>query len=150
MNLNEQITNDMKDAMRAKDQVALAVLRAAKSAMKNAAIEKHGAGGELDDAEAVAVIRKQIKQREDSAQQFDAAGRAELADKERAEIGVLQKYLPQALTEEQIAEMVEQAIAEVGATSRKEMGQVMKLVQERAGGRAEGKALSQAVMARLS
>jgi uncharacterized protein YqeY len=148
-NLNQQITEDMKDAMRSKDALALNVIRALKSAVKNAAIESGGAGAELADPEIIAVVRKQIKQRQDSAAAFDEAARAELADKERAEITVLEKYLPQGLSEAEIAKLVDDAVAETGATSRKEMGQVMKLVQERAAGRAEGKALSQAVMSRL-
>ena len=136
--------------MRSKDSVALGTIRMLKSAIKNAAIEKGGADAELNDAEVVAVVRKEVKKRQDSIEQYETAGRDELADKEKAEIEVLNQYLPEPLSEEEIAKIVEDAIAEVGATSRKEMGQVMKIVQEKTAGRADGKTLSQAVMAKLS
>lgn len=148
--LSQQITEDMKSAMREKNTVALNTIRMLKSAIKNAAIEKGGADAELSDAEIVTVIRKQVKTRQDSISQYEDAGRQELADKEKEEIAVLEGYLPQAMSEGEIAGLIDAAIAEVGATSKKEMGQVMKLVQERAAGRADGKALSQAVMAKLS
>ncbi len=148
--LSQQITEDMKSAMREKNTVALNTIRMLKSAIKNAAIEKGGADAELNDSEIVSVIRKQVKTRQDSITQYEDAGRQELADKEKEEIVVLERYLPQAMSEAEIAGLIDAAIAEVGATSKKEMGQVMKLVQERAAGRADGKALSQAVMAKLS
>lgn len=147
--LSQQITEDMKTAMRAKDTTALNTIRMLKSSIKNAAIEKGGADAELDDAEIATVIRKEVKKRQDSIEQYEAAGRDELADQEKAEIEVLNRYLPEPLSEEAIAEIVDAAIAEVGATSRKEMGQVMKIVQEKTAGRADGKTLSQAVMAKL-
>lgn len=148
--LSQQITEDMKTAMRERNTVVLNTIRMLKSSIKNAAIEKGGADAELDDAEVIAVIRKEVKKRQDSIEQYEAAGRDELAEQEKVEIGVLNGYLPQPLSDEEIARIVDEAIAEVGATSRKEMGQVMKLVQERTGGRADGKTLSQAVMGRLS
>ncbi len=148
--LSQQITDDMKTAMREKNAVALNTIRMLKSAIKNAAIEKGGVEGELNDIEVVAVIRKQVKTRQDSISQFEGAGRQDLADKEKEELVILEKYLPQAMSEAEVDALIDQAIAEVGATSKKEMGQVMKLVQERAAGRADGKALSQAVMAKLS
>lgn len=148
--LNEKIMSDIKEAMKAKNQTSLAVLRALKSAIKYAAIEKGGAEGELDDREGVAVIRKQIKQRQDSVASYEAAGRTDLADKEKAEIDVLEAYLPAALSPEELVAAVDAVLAETGATSKAEMGTVMKLLQERTGGRADGKALSQEVMKRLS
>ena len=147
--LSQQITEDMKTAMREKNTVALNTIRMLKSSIKNAAIEKGGADAELTDTEIVAVIRKEVKKRQDSIEQYEAAGRDELADQEKTEIGVLEGYLPKPLSDEEIEKIVDEAIAEVGATSRKEMGQVMKLVQERTGGRADGKTLSQAVMGKL-
>ncbi|MEM9281566.1 MAG: GatB/YqeY domain-containing protein [Verrucomicrobiota bacterium] len=147
--LSQQITEDMKTAMREKDTTALNTIRMLKSSIKNAAIEKGGADAELDDTETVNVIRKEVKKRQDSIEQYESAGRDELADNEKAEIEVLNRYLPEPLGEEEIAAIVEAAIAEVGATSRKEMGQVMKLVQEKTAGRADGKTLSQAVMAKV-
>ncbi len=148
--LSQQITEDMKTAMRGKDALTLNTVRMLKSAVKNAAIEKGGADAELTDPEIIAVIRKEVKKRQDSAEQFEKGGRPELVEKENEEIAVLNKYLPQALSEDELAKLVDEAVAEVGATSRKEMGQVMKLLQETTGGRADGKALSQAVMAKLS
>lgn len=148
--LSQQITEDMKTAMREKNTITLNTVRMLKSSIKNAAIEKGGANAELTDPEVMAVVRKEVKKRQDSIEQYEAAGRTELADQEKAEIKVLNGYLPEPLSEEEIASIVEAAVAEVGATSRKEMGQVMKLVQERTAGRADGKTLSQAVMAKLS
>lgn len=139
----------MKTAMREKNTVALNTVRMLKSSIKNAAIEKGGADAELTDAEVMAVVRKEVKKRQDSIEQYEAAGRDELADQEKAEIEVLNGYLPEPLSSEEIASIVEAAIAEVGATSRKEMGQVMKIVQEKTAGRADGKTLSQAVMSKL-
>ncbi|MDF1738937.1 MAG: GatB/YqeY domain-containing protein [Verrucomicrobiales bacterium] len=148
--LSQQITEDMKTAMREKNAVALGTIRMLKSSIKNAAIEKGGADAELSDTELVAVIRKEVKKRQDSIEQYESAGRPELAEKEKEEMAVLNGYLPEPLSEEKIAAIIDAAIAEVGATSRKEMGQVMKLVQEQTAGRADGKTLSQAVMAKLS
>ncbi|MEM6912123.1 MAG: GatB/YqeY domain-containing protein [Verrucomicrobiota bacterium] len=147
--ISAKVMEDMKAAMKAKDAVTLTVLRALKSAVKNAAIEKGGAGAELTDPEVTAVIRKQVKQRQDSIESFEAAGRAELAEKEKREIGVLEGYLPQALSEAELSQLVEEAIAEAGATSIKDMGAVMKLANGKAGGRADGKTLSLAVKERL-
>ncbi|MEP2774730.1 MAG: GatB/YqeY domain-containing protein [Luteolibacter sp.] len=149
-NTTTQITDDIKTAMRAKDTTALNSLRALKSALTNAAIEKGGLGTELDEPEILAVIRKQIKQRQDSIAQFEKAERPELAENEKAEIEVLSKYLPAALTEEQMLAMIEQAVTETGATSKADMGKVMKRAQELTEGRADGKLLSAAVMKRLS
>lgn len=149
-NSADQISEDIKTAMRAKDSVALNALRALKSAITNAAIEKGGLGTVLDEPEIIAVVRKQIKQRQDSIEQFEKAGRPELAETEKAEIAILSKYLPAALSEAQIADFVAQAIQETGASSKADMGKVMKRAQELCEGRADGKTLSAAVMARLS
>lgn len=147
--LNETIANDLKDAMRAKDQTALTALRALKSALNYAAVEKLGADGVLGDADALAVLRKQIKQRRDSVEQFTAGGRADLAEKELAEIALLERYQPAGLSEAEVLQLVDAVIAELGATGKQQMGQVMKVLQERAAGRADGKVLSQAVSSRL-
>lgn len=140
----------MKTAMREKNSLALNTIRMLKSSVKNAAIEKGGADAELTDPEIVAVIRKEVKKRQDSIEQYKTADRQELVEQEEAEMAVLNGYLPEPLSEDKIAEIIDAAIAEVGATSRKEMGQVMKIVQENTAGRADGKTLSQAVMAKLS
>jgi uncharacterized protein YqeY len=149
MTLQEKIDANLKDAMRAKETERLSVLRMAKAALKNAAIEKHGAGGTLEDSEAVAVIRKQLKQRQDSIDSFEKGGRADLADKERKEIEILSVYLPKPLSEAEILQLVHESIAVVGATSKAQMGAVMKLATERAAGRVDGKTLSQAVQKAL-
>jgi len=148
--ISARITEDMKTAMRAKDAVALETVRALKSAIKYAAIEKLGADADLDDADAIAVVRKEIKKRQDSVQQFESAGRQELADKEKSEITVLEKYLPAAMSNEELIALVEAVIAELGATSKKDMGKVMKLLGERTEGRADGKTLSAEVSKRLA
>ena len=145
-----QLTEDLKDAMRARNPVALNTLRAVKSAIKNAAIEKGGADGELNEGEIVNLIRKQIKQRRESVEQFTKAGRTELADQEKTEITILEHYLPAPLSPEEVNELVSTAIEESGASSRADMGRVMKILQERTAGRADGKSLSQAVMEKLS
>lgn len=147
--LSARIVEDMKTAMKAKDTVALNVVRGLKSAMKYAAIEKHGAEGELDDTEAVTVIRKEIKKRQDSVASYEQAKRADLADVEKAEIAVLEKYLPAGMSADEISALVEKVIAELGATTKKDMGAVMKKVQEMAAGRADGKVLSGEVSKRL-
>jgi uncharacterized protein YqeY len=147
--MNEKIANDLKDAMRAKDQVAMTALRALKSAVKYAAVEKLGADGELGDTDVLVVVRKQLKQRRDSVEQFTSGNRADLAEKELAEIAILERYLPAAMSEAEVQQLVDTVIAELGATSKQQMGQVMKVLQERAAGRADGKALSQAVAAKL-
>ncbi|BCX49553.1 aspartyl/glutamyl-tRNA amido transferase, subunit B [Haloferula helveola] len=146
----QKVQEDLKTAMKAKDTDRLQVIRALKTALTNAAIEKGGLGTELDDSEAMAIVRKQVKQRQDSAQQFQDAGREELAAKELAEIELLNAYLPSPLSAEEITALVEEAIAETGATGKADMGKVMKLLQERAEGRADGRTLSQEVAKRLS
>lgn len=148
--LASQIPEDIKNAMRAKDAVTLNVLRALKTAMTNASIEKGHLSATLDDAEISALIRKQVKQRQDSFKQFSDAGRDELAANEKVEIEVLEKYLPKALSEAEIAAIIEAAVAETGASSKADMGKVMKAAQEKAAGRADGKTLSQLVAKRLS
>lgn len=150
MALQSQIDTDIKDAMRAKDAATLGVLRMLKSALMNAAIEKGGAGTLLDDGEAMAVVRKEVKKRQDSVEGFEKGGRQELADKEKAEIEILNTYLPQALGAEEVEALVRDAIAEAGATSRQQMGAVMKIANAKAAGRVDGRALSVEVQKQLS
>lgn len=145
-----RLPEDIKTAMRAKDTTALNALRALKSALTNTAIEKGGLGTPLEELEVLAVVRKQLKQRLDSCEQFETAGRSELAATERAEIEILSRYLPSALTAEELQGIVEQAVADTGATGKAAMGLVMKRAQELAEGRADGKLLSAAVMQRLA
>ena len=148
--LNEQIMNDLKEAMKQKDQSAMTTLRALKSAIKYAAIEKVGADGELPDIDAIAVVRNQIKQRRDSVDQFTAGGRPDLAATESAEITVLERYLPAALSTAETEALVASVIAELGASSKQDMGRVMKALQDRSAGRADGKILSQLVAKALA
>jgi uncharacterized protein YqeY len=150
MSIQERIDSDLKEAMRAKDTTKLAVLRMLKSALKYAAIAKSGAEAQLSDAEAAQVIRKQAKQRQDSIESFDKGGRAELAQKEQKELSILNGYLPQAMSANEVEQTVREAIAEVGATSKAQMGAVMKAVQVKVAGRVDGKTLSQEASRQLS
>jgi uncharacterized protein len=148
MTLQERIDSDLKDAMRAKDAGRLNVLRMLKSALKYAAIEKSDTG--LDDAAASQVIRKQVKQRQDSIEQFEKGGRPELAAKEKEELEMLNAYLPKAMNADELAALVRETIAEVGATSKAQMGAVMKALQTKVAGRADGKTVSAEVQRQLS
>ncbi len=136
----ERIDADIKTAMLAKDSVRLGTLRMLKSALKYHQIER-----KLDapsEADLVAVVQKQLKQRQDSIESFKSAGRADLLEKEEAEAVVLRAYLPKALPPEEVEALVRQVIAEAGATSRAQIGQVMKAAIAKAGGRADGKTIN--------
>jgi len=150
MTFQEKIDQDLKESMKARLADKLGVLRMLKTALKNAAIEKGGAEAFLDDAEAMAVVRKQVKQRQDSVEGFEQGGRPELAAKERSEIEILNAYLPQQLSPDELASIVRQAISEAGANSRAQMGAVMKIAAAKAAGRVDGKTLSQEVQKHLS
>jgi len=150
MTLQQRVDSDLKEAMRAKEATKLGVLRMLKSALKYAAIAKSDAEAELNDAEAVQVIRKQAKQRQDSIESFEKGGRAELADKEKEELAILNAYLPQGMSPDELAKVVRETIAEVGATSKAQMGAIMKALQPKVGGRADGKTLSAEVQKQLS
>ena len=128
--------------MRKKNATKLSVLRMLKAAMTNAAIEKSGAQSQLSEADATQVVRKQVKQRQDSIESFEKGGRAELAAKEKEELSILQSYLPQAMRADEVSRVVRETIAEVGATSKAQMGAVMKALQTKVAGRADGKTLS--------
>ena len=150
MTLQERVDSDLKEAMRAKDTTKLGVLRMLKAALKYAAIAKSGSETELSDAEAAQVARKQLKQRQDSIESFEKGGRAELAAKEKEELLILNAYLPQAMSSDELAEVVRATIAETGATSKAQIGGVMKALQAKVAGRADGKTLSQEVSRQLS
>jgi hypothetical protein len=148
--LTERITTDLTAAMKAQDAPRLAVLRMAKAALMNKEIDKKSA---LDDAEAARVLQALVKQREDSVEQFQKASRQELVDKETAEIAVLKAYLPQEASDADVDAAVEQAIAETGAASVKDMGKAMKAALAAlvaAGKPADGKRVNEAVKKRLS
>lgn len=149
MTIAQRILADMKTAMMAKDSVTLNVVRNLKSALKYAAIEKLGADGELSEVDTVPVIRKELKKLQDSLDGAVKAGRAEMADQAKAEIAVLEKYLPAAMSTEEVVAIIEAVITELSATSKKEMGSVMKAVQERTAGRADNKVISGEVAKRL-
>jgi uncharacterized protein YqeY len=150
MTLQQRLDSDLKEAMRAKDATKLGVLRMLKSALKYAAIAKSDAEAELSDAEAVQVIRKQAKQRQDSIESFEKGGRAELADKEKEELAILNTYLPQGMSPDELAKVVRETIAELGVASKAQMGAVMKALQAKVAGRADGKTLSAEVARQLS
>ena len=148
MNLKEQILADVTVAMKAKDAARTSTLRMLKAAIVNRQIEK---GGELDDEELMKLLRSQVKQRRDSVEQYEKGGRQDLADKERAEIAVIEGYLPQAASQDEIDKAVAAAIAETGAASVKEMGAVMKAVMPLlAGKNADGRAVSETVKKKLT
>jgi uncharacterized protein YqeY len=147
MALKEQLDADLKTAMRDKDALKLSVVRMLKSAVKYREIEIMKP---LDDAGVLAVIGSEIKRRRDSVDQYRAGNRQDLADKEEAEIRILQGYLPQQLTEDELRAKVDAAIASVGAKGPKDMGAVMKALQPDVQGRAEGKTVSEMVKARLA
>ena len=149
MTLQQRVDTDLKEAMRAKDATKLGVLRMLKSALIYAAIAKSDAEAELSDAEAAQVIRKQAKQRQDSIESFEKGGRAELAEKEKEELAILDGYLPQPMSADEISKVVRATIAEAGATSRAQMGAVMKALQAKVAGRVDGKALSAEVQKQL-
>src|SRR5207248_9551861 len=135
MKIQERIDSDLKESMRAKNASKVGVLRMLKSALTYAAIAKSGSEAELGDAEAAQVIRKQVKQRQDSIESFEKGGRAELASKEKEELSILNAYLPQAMTGDELARVVRETITEIGATSKAQMGAVMKALQAKVDGR---------------
>jgi uncharacterized protein YqeY len=148
MTLREQIISDMTASMKAQDAPRTSTLRMVKAAMMNRQIEK---GGELDDEEMTRLLNSLVKQRRDSVEQYEKGGRQDLADKEKSEIQVIEAYLPQAASPEEIEAAVATAIAESGASSMKDMGKVMKSVQAAlAGKNADGRMVSEIVKSKLS
>lgn len=147
MTLVSRIDEDMKNAMRAQNVEVLGTIRMLKSAFKNTEI---ALGHELSDAEAMQALEKQAKQRRDSIDQYKAGNREDLANKEAAELVIIEKYLPEKLDATALDRLVDQAIAETGATEISDMGKVMKLVMDKAAGAADGKSVSQAVRKRLA
>jgi uncharacterized protein len=148
MGLKQQIISDLTASMKAQDAPRTSSLRMVKAALVNREIEK---GGELDDDEMMKLLRSMVKQRRDSIEQYEKAGRQELVDKEQAEITVIESYLPKAASSEVIEAAVAAVILETGASSMKDMGKVMKAVQEKlAGSNADGRAISEVVKAKLS
>ena len=148
MTLKDKIISDMTAAMKAKDAARTSTLRMVKAAIMHR--EKEG-GGELADEDVTKLLRSQVKQRRDSVEQYQKAGRQELVDKEAAEIAVIEEYLPQAASEAEIEQAVSAAVAETGATSMKDMGAVMKAAMAKlAGKNADGKLISETVKKKLA
>jgi len=145
--LKETIDKDLVEAMKSKDENTLLVLRGLKSALKNKEIEKQK---DLVDTDVIEVIQSQIKSRRDSVEMYKQGGRAELAQKEEAEIEILQKYLPEQMSEEEIREIVKKAIVKTGATEIKDMGKVMGSVMPQTKGKADGSLISRIVKEELS
>ena len=148
--LSERIEKDYIAAYKAKDQLKLDVLRLLKTAAKNLLVEMKRLNGTLTDDEMMTVLLRQGKQRQDSIEQYRAANRHDLADREAAELVVLQEYLPQPLSEEELQAAVDKAIADTGAATPQDMGKVMNAIMADYKGRVDGKQLSATVRARLS
>lgn len=142
MGIQEQLTADLKDAMKSGDKFKLTTLRGLKSAIKYAEIET---GHELSEDDVIGVIAKQAKQRRDSIADFEKANRTDLVEKESAELAILEKYLPAQLSEEEIKAKAQAVITELGVTNMKGMGQVMQTLMPRLKGQADGKVVSQIV-----
>ena len=147
MNLRDRVTEDMKSAMRAKDAARLGTIRLLLAAIKQREVDERIT---LDDAQVIAVLEKMVKQRKESIAQFEQGGRTDLADKERAEIALLQAYLPAQLSEAEVDALIKEAIAATGAASVKDMGKVMGAVKAKAAGRADMGAVSARIKAALS
>jgi uncharacterized protein YqeY len=144
--LRDQVSDDMRAAMKAREQTRVSTLRMLMSAVKNREVE---VGHALSDEEVIDVIAREAKRRRESMEAFEAAGRAELVAKEGAELAVLETYLPEGLSDAELEKIVDEAIAEVGATTPKEMGAVMKAIMPKTKGRADGGAVSALVKRKL-
>ena len=147
MSLKARIQEDVKSAMRAQQREQLAALRLLTAAIKQKEVDERI---ELNDEQVLAVLDKMVKQRRESLEQFRQAGRDDLADKEQFELDLIQTYLPEPLSEQELAELIRAAIAEVGASTIRDMGSVMGALQSQVQGRADMKAVSQAVKAQLA
>jgi len=147
LSLHDRLSNDLKQAMKDRDTELRDTIRFVLSAVKNVEIDKRAP---LTADEEIALLRTQAKQRQDSIEQFRAGGRDELADREMAQLAILERYLPQQMNDEELAEFVRSGVDEVGASGPKEMGKVMGILSKRADGRVAGKRLSSAVQAALA
>jgi uncharacterized protein len=145
--LKQRLTDDMKAAMKAGAKERLGTIRLVNAAIKQREVDERI---ELDDTQVLAVLEKMVKQRRDSITQFEAAGREDLAAKERAEIDVIQGYLPEALSDDEIEALINAAVAETGAASMRDMGKLMGVLRPQLQGRADMGAVSQRVKARLA
>jgi uncharacterized protein YqeY len=148
MALGEQIRNDIKEAMKAKDSAKLSAIRMVQAAFKNREIELRP--NPMPEDEYLGVIKKLVKQRKESIEQFGQAGRQDLVDAETAELKILEAYMPAQLSREQIEKIVTEVVTALGATSVKQMGQVMKEAQAKAGGQADNKVMSDIIKSKLT
>ena len=149
MSLQDQVMQEMKTAMKAKDTITLESLRAIKSALLLARTEK-GGGKDLSEADEVSLVQKLVKQRKDSAAIYKEQGREDLAGPELAQVAVLERFLPEQLSEAEIREIVEKVIADLEASSMKDMGRVMGTVNKKLAGKADGKTIAMIVKSQLS
>ena len=144
--LKRRINQDAKEALKSKDTLTLNVLRMLKSEIRYKEIER---GSELSDDDVISVLSSAIKKRKDSIQQFEKGGRDDLASKEKEELAVVTKYMPEQVSEEELSQIISQAISEEGATGASDLGKVMKLVMPKVRGRADGKKINQMVSSQL-
>lgn len=147
MNVHERIDKELKDAMRSKDTVKLSVLRMLMAAVKNTEIAKKV--NKLEDPDVTQVVQKMIREHKESISQFEKGNRTDLVEKEKAEMEILQKYVPAQMTEEELAEIVKATVQEMGVVSKADTGKVMKAVMEKVKGKADGKVVNQLVMSVL-
>ncbi len=142
MSLSERLNDDMKNAMRSQDKFRLSVIRMVRSSIKNVEIDQRKT---LTDNEVLEILGRELKQRKDSLQEFEKAGRDDLVESLKAEIDIISEYMPEQLSEEEVADIVKQTIQEVGASSKAEMGKVMGALMPKVKGRADGKLVNQLV-----
>jgi len=147
MALLDQLNTELVEATKQNDPLKRDTLRLLKTAIKNSSIQK---GHELGDEEILEVLAKEVKQRQDSITAFEGAGRTELADKEKSELAIIQAYLPEQMNDQELTDLIDQAIASTGATAMNDMGKVMAALMPQTKGRADGNKVSQLVRSRLS
>ena len=150
LSIMERVTKEMKDAMKARDKVRLRTLRSLRSALMNKTIDKRqGDDAELDESEQLAVVRKQVKQRKDSIEQFEEAGRDDLVEKEQEELDVLKEFMPEPMSEEKLEAAIDAIIEDVGATDMSDMGAVMGRAMGELRGKVDGSRVQQIVKDKL-
>ena len=145
--LAERLAEDLKQAMKEKDKVRLSVIRMVRAALKNAEIDK---GRSLDDNEVLDVLNRELKQRQEALEEFTKAGRDDLSRQAEEEIQILRQYLPEPLDEQALAQIIDEAIRETGATTKRDLGKVMSVLMPKIKGRADGKKVNQMVQERLN
>ncbi|MGB3508871.1 MAG: GatB/YqeY domain-containing protein [Microcoleaceae cyanobacterium] len=151
MSLKDRITEDIKKAMKAKDKVRLETVRSIKKVILEEEVNARGAGKDsLTEAQEMDILSRVAKQRRDSIEQYTQAGRQELADREAEELAVIEEYLPKQLSDEEVAQVIDEIIARVGASSAKDMGKVMGPVMQQLKGKADGKKVQEMVKAKLN